>query len=174
MLAATIGCGGEPAEQVERGEPPADPAEECGLCGGKADGGWSAPEAGSCGTEAMLEVANTASFVELDEDARLNMRAVEGIVATREDAPFTSLEQLDEVFYVGQATLEAIHRWAISDRRWSRPASSHAPGGGDHELQIISDIDRTVLPHDSEAPFPGVVTLYAILEHGPEGDGAAG
>jgi phosphatidate phosphatase APP1 len=46
------------------------------------------------------------------------------------------------------------------------------------EIGIISDLDRTVIPHHSEsrpdAPYPGITTLYQILEFGADGQGEAG
>lgn len=157
-----ISCGAAPeADQT------ADAEDACGLCAtGKADG-WQAPEAGSCEALAMLEVANTLSFEELD--ARLNVRAVRGIVDAREDAPIETLKALDAVKFVGTAALRTIESMSID---LGLTDACGIPSM--FELQLISDIDKTLLPPNSEEPYPGVVTLYEILELGPGGMGRPG
>jgi hypothetical protein len=63
----------------------------------------------------ILEVANTASFLQLDVDAAIDVRAAENIVAhrngpdlvpgTADDDPFGTVAELDAVPYVGKATM---------------------------------------------------------------------
>lgn len=171
LVSAAIGCGGAGDEGAAAGADGVAEAEDaCGLCGGKADS-WQAPAEGSCGAEAMIELANTASFEELDDDARLNARAAEGIVEAREEAAFASLEDVDAASFVGPAALEDLFVYA---ERQGLIAACEQARGGMIELQLISDIDKTVLPEDSELPFPGVVTLYMILEQGADGAGQLG
>jgi hypothetical protein len=52
-------------------------------------------------TRAILEVVNTMTQTELDEDVRLDARAAANIVKTRDSGLFTTLQQLDDVPYVG-------------------------------------------------------------------------
>lgn len=160
--ALLISCG-----EVSETEQAADAEDACGLCSsGKADG-WQPPVAGSCEARAMLEVANTLSFEDLD--AELNVRAVRGIVDARQEAPLESLEALDAVKFVGVVAMRTIESMSID------LGFTEACGGTDtFELQLISDIDKTLLPPDSEDPYPGVVTLYEILELGSLGQGRPG
>lgn len=58
--------------------------------------------------EAVLELVNTATLEVLDDDVRLDSRAAEGIVETR---PFTDIETLAEVPYVGPSALEALQEY---------------------------------------------------------------
>ena len=70
----------------------------------------------------ILAVANGASFDVLDDDAGLDKRAAENIVAhrdgadailgTADDDPFDTIEELDAVPYVGPAALEALLDYA--------------------------------------------------------------
>ena len=56
--------------------------------------------------ELILHIANTYRFDELD--AFLDVRAAKNIVAARADETFTSLDQLDDVAYVGARAFEAF------------------------------------------------------------------
>lgn len=70
----------------------------------------------------VLKVANTASFVELDVDAGLDVRAAENIVAhrngpdlvlgTADDDLFGTIPELDAVPYVGDAALIKLLQYA--------------------------------------------------------------
>lgn len=61
----------------------------------------------------ILQVVNTLSFVELDDDVRLDRRAAENIVDRRESAGFfETLEQLDDVAYVGPSAFAKIRTYA--------------------------------------------------------------
>lgn len=154
-------------------DPPADPRDECATCAGKADG-WGAPEPGSCEARGVVRVANEATFVELDDDAGLNRIAAEHLVAAREEAPFTTLAEVDDVYYVGVSALGALLDYA--ETRGFVAACDE--GGPELELGVISDLDKTVIPPSDaelpEAPYPGVTTLYELLEHGTAGAGEAG
>lgn len=89
------------------------------FVGGKADG-VAGFEEGSADAIAILELANTASFEELDDDAALDRRAAEGIIAARparDDADrdgFQSLAELDAVSFVGPAAMGKLHDFALS------------------------------------------------------------
>jgi hypothetical protein len=160
---------------VDLPDAPLDPEDECGTCSGKADG-WGAPEEGSCDAMALVEVANEASFAELDDDAGLNRRAVEEIVTARAVAPFETVADVDAVRYVGASTLGLLRDYATTTgaiERCELPAEPSA------EIGIISDLDKTVIPPAGDlalpdAPYPGVASLYTILERGSEGTGASG
>lgn len=114
-------------------------------------------------------VANVATFEELDIDARLNARAAQHIVERRDVAPFETLDDVDDVKFVGVATLQALEIYSV-DREFLAQCQATS---GEFELQIISDIDKTVLPPESEEAYAGVVKLYNILELG-DGSGASG
>ena len=162
-LALVAGCA-----QPVLSEPGGDPADECALCEGKADG-WGAPAEGSCEAEAMVRLANEASFDELDIEAGLNRRAVENLFAAR---PFGSLREVDDVSYVGVVALSLMRDYA-RERGLTEACADVS------EMGIVSDLDKTVIPPEDDyalppAPYPGVATLYRILEHGADGEGAPG
>jgi hypothetical protein len=66
-------------------------------------------EEGTLEARMVLELANTADFVTLDDDARLDRRAAENIVAAR---PFESLEKLDSVSYVAEDAITKMFEYA--------------------------------------------------------------
>lgn len=148
LAASLLACGSEPVGTVS-----AD-ATELAL-----------PAEGSCEAEGMLAVANELDFEALDVDVALDRRAAENIVAQR---PFASLAALDEVSWVGPAALGAILRYAEAEGYLATCAA------GGVEIGIVSDLDKTVIPHAepdlSEAPYPGVTRLYQILEGVDLGD----
>ena len=93
------------------GDEPLDPENECALCAGKEDA--HGVRRGSYEALGILAVVNSASFDELDLLARLNARAARNIVDWRTgNGPYTSIEQLDTVFFVGAATFAALLRYA--------------------------------------------------------------
>jgi hypothetical protein len=163
MIGLLVGaCGGEPAAAGASDEP-GDAADGCGLCAGKADG-WSAPAEGSCEAGAIIDIANDASFEELDVDAGLNRIAAENIVERRDiDGAYASLAAIDAVPYVGAHALGALLEYA-----GARGLLDACVAAGP-EIGIVSDLDKTVIPpHEQElpevAPYPGVATLYELLE----------
>lgn len=94
--------------------------------GGKSDATYGYADAEIA---AILAVANTASYDELDLDAGLDRRAAANIVAHR-DGPhgaFDDLAELDGVKYVGPAALEALLAYA------------YARGDGDPGCLMISE-----------------------------------
>lgn len=151
-----------------------DPIDECALCSDKADS-WDAPEEGSCGAKSVVQVANEASFEDLDVAASLNRRAVANLVEEREAAPFETLADVDAVPYVGVATLQQLLDYA---RELGLVDACEATTVV--ELGIVSDLDKTVVPPAADhlglpdAPYPGVSTLYRILEIGLAEDGQWG
>jgi hypothetical protein len=167
VLTTTLGCSAD----VGTGEPAADPRDECALCAGKADA-WDSPAEGSCDAQGLLRVANEASFEELDIDARLNRRAAENIVEAREADAFDTLTDVDDVPYVGVSALQALLDYA---RARGLTDECTDPGPGEVELGFVSDLDKTVIPPAPDgaelpaAPYPGVTTLYRILEIGADG-----
>lgn len=58
--------------------------------------------------DAIVILANTASQAELDDDVGLDSRAAKNIVA---DRPFTTLEEVAAVKYVGATALTALRDW---------------------------------------------------------------
>lgn len=72
---------------------------------GVAEGSWDAMF--------ILEIANEATFEDLDVDARLDRRAAENIVANR---PFGSLTQLDRVPYVGATVFDRLLNYTPGDQ----------------------------------------------------------
>jgi hypothetical protein len=101
---------------VEEG--PADGRDDAISVAGKADGLDGATPAE---IDAVLELASTADFVTLDDDVRLDVRAVEGIVAhrdgpdgtfgTADDDPFDDLAELDAVPWVGDRAFGKMLQW---------------------------------------------------------------
>ncbi len=116
------------------------------------------PAEGTCEATGMVAVANDASFEALDVDAALDRRAAENIVAAR---PIETLAELDAVAYVGPSALGKIFDYAETEGYLASCAGQ--------ELGILSDLDKTVVPPSdpdlSLPPYPGVATLYQILEH---------
>lgn len=108
----------------------------------------------------VLGFVNLATEVALDEEVGLDTRAVESIVAAR---PVASILALSELYYVGATALERLKAYVLGDE----------PVEG-LEMGIISDLDKTVIPPNSDglpdAPYPGVTELYNWLELGGEGD----
>ncbi len=132
----------------------------CGTADVGADVGahTEIPAEGTCEAAGMLTVANEATFEELDLDAALDRRAAENIVAAR---PIETLAELDAVAYVGPSALGKILSYA--------EALGYLGGCSGQEIGILSDLDKTVVPPSdpdlSLPPYPGVATLYQILEH---------
>ncbi|MBT8492622.1 MAG: hypothetical protein KJO07_06145, partial [Deltaproteobacteria bacterium] len=65
----------------------------------------------------ILELANTASFEVLDDFVGLDVRAVDEIVAGRSAQPFTSLEQLEAVTFLADATVRGMYDYLYVDGR---------------------------------------------------------
>lgn len=86
----------------------ADPIDECVTCDAKADNN-------SFGdryvVEAVLELANTATLHTLDHEVRLYSNAAANIVEAR---PFTTIEALDAVPYVGRASFDRLIEYVIA------------------------------------------------------------
>jgi len=127
---------------------------------------WKAPAETSCEARGMRDVVNTASVKELDEGAKIDRRAAENLAAGR---PYTTLKAIDDVPLVGPKTLAALLTYAKGTGRVARVCGAKAA------LGIVSDLDKTVIPEArpdlSKAPYPGVKTLYSILD--TLGDGPA-
>lgn len=119
---------------------------------------WVAPAEGSCEALGMLTVANEATLEELDDDVRLDRRAAEKIVAAR---PIETIAALDAVAFVGPSALTRILAYAEAEGHLAGCAVAG-------ELGLISDLDKTVIPHAdpdlSLPPYPGVTALYELLE----------
>ena len=104
---------------------------------------------------------NRATFVELDDDVGLDSRAAENLVA---EAPFATVSEMGPVPYVGPSALTKLRAyvdvWALAYDPNPDPSA---------ELGIVSDLDKTVVPPAnpdlSTPPYPGVTTLYQILEN---------
>lgn len=77
------------------------------------DGEISALSVTSPEEAAILAVANTSSFTQLDIDARLDKRAAQGIVDLRGEG-FLTLEQLDKVPYVGNVAVSRLLEYAYA------------------------------------------------------------
>lgn len=56
-------------------------------------------------SNAILDLVNSESRHVLDEEVALDVRAVDGILARREEGPIGSLEELSEIKYVGAVAL---------------------------------------------------------------------
>lgn len=123
MLAITA-CGGPENSPVEE-ETSADPIDECVFCDdGKADAFGIARD--SYLAYGIIELANTASERELDDDVGLDARAVRGIIAQR---PFFFIEEIDTVPYVGKTAFRSMADYA--------KAQGYVPSCGDGGLQSL-------------------------------------
>ena len=172
-LALVVALGLACTSQVD--DAPLDSELGCETCGGKADE-HGLPDEGTCRADALVRVANEASFEALDDDAALNRRAAQNIVDARAETPFERIEDVDMVSWVGAYTLGQILEYAeltgvVEEECAEDPIEP--------ELGVVSDLDKTVIPPEGDlelpdAPYPGVTTLYAILEHGSDGTGEAG
>lgn len=86
-------------------------------------------------TGRILFVANTASLEELDDDARLDSRAANNIVA---DRPFATLAELDAVSYVGDRALGKLKTYA-----YANPVDVYGIEEGSLLAQAILDVANT-------------------------------
>lgn len=119
-----VGACGE-AEGQGDGDDAVDPKDQCAFCtDGKADAFFIKRD--SYLAYGVVKLANTASFDVLDDDVRLDVRAVRGIVNQR---PFEFVEQIDTVSYVG---ITAFTRMADYAQK-----HGYVPYCGDGELQAI-------------------------------------
>jgi hypothetical protein len=101
-------------------EEPVDGRDDAFLTAGKADVAiFTEDEA-----LGILEAANTLTFAELDDVVGLDRRAAEGIVAVRsgadgvlgtaDDARFATLQQLDDVPFVGVVAVQKLLAYAAA------------------------------------------------------------
>ncbi len=115
----------------------------------------------SCEARATLHVANTLSEDELDHVVGLDSRAARNIVAAR---PLATYAELDAVSYVGTSALGKLLVYAEDEGLVAACEAEHRV-----ELGVVSDLDKTVIPASdpdlAAAPYPGVATLFRILEH---------
>ena len=56
----------------------------------------------------MLDLVNAATFAQLDDDARLDKRAAQGIVDAR---PIADMDALADAYYVGHSAMELLKAW---------------------------------------------------------------
>jgi hypothetical protein len=96
---------------------------------------------------AVVQLCNTASFTTLDVEASLDSRAAKGIVDTR---PFTTVEQIAAVSYVGASALGNLKSYA----------ASHA-GGPLTTLAAVTALTAATpgLYYTSESDFPLIVEV---------------
>ncbi|MBI5534196.1 MAG: DUF2183 domain-containing protein [Deltaproteobacteria bacterium] len=162
-LVCLAACGSSTEPAPEADDDALDVENDCGTCVGKADG-WNAPVEESCEADSILKVANTASLEELDGAAKLNQKAANAIVQTRESkGAFATLVQLDAVPYVGATAFKALLAYAETLGYVAQCLPSR------FELGLVSDLDLTVIPDHKKdfpevAPYPGVGALYKLLE----------
>lgn len=88
-------------------------------------------------TLAVLDLANTASFEELDQDVSLDRRAAEGIVELR---PFATLDELDAVPYVGDVALEKLRAYLALPPVDAVPVQVHGVEEGTTLAQMVLSI----------------------------------
>lgn len=150
-----------------------DLENDCGTCFGKVDG-FEPPAEGSCGALSMVALANDAAFEVLDDDVGLNRRAAQNLVEARESERFEHLADVDDVSYVGPYAMSRLFDYVEASGAIAECETSDTP-----EIGVISDLDKTVIPPGDlddldRAPYPGVRTLYEILEYGSTRDGQPG
>ena len=135
--------------------PTSDPSGEPAAAARSA-----AIEPGSPEADAVLALVNdpATTFEVLDDDARLNRRAAQGIfdhragpdgeTGTADDDVFDSIEELDAVKYVGPKALSQLLEYAIASGYLSRGASGAAdvvfspkPYGESHAVRVAEVID---------------------------------
>ncbi len=110
---------------------------------------------------AVLQLVNTASPSQLDDDLALDGRAVDAIIEAR---PIQSVMALSTLSFVGSTALEKL-----------RDQGTEAP----REFGVISDLDKTVVPPAPmgqalpDTAYAGIAEMYNFLEFG-EGAGVAG
>lgn len=145
-----------------------DQANESFL-GDKSD----SPATGARVSELVLELVNTATFEVLDDDVPLNRRAVVGIVehrdgldatlGTADDDIFDSLQELDDVPFVGPVAFQRLVDYAVA----------HAPLRAALQVPLIDESDKHLLSdHNTEllaagfATAPDSVTLSDTTDAG--------
>jgi DNA uptake protein ComE-like DNA-binding protein len=131
----------------------------------------------------MLELANTASFDVLDNRARLDRRAAETIVAMRATRPFTSLQALDDVPYIGPVSVRRIYDYLYTHGRCAietdvnglvdarcRPvnhrilelANTASHELLDHVVGLDSRAATNIVAQRASRPFSSLVELWAV------------
>ena len=110
---------------------PGDGRDDAIAAGGKADALDGATPAE---VDAVLELANSADFVTLDDDIRLDVRAAEHIVAhrdgpdetpgTADDDLFDDLAEFDAVPWVGSRAFGKLLDWVRAHDLASEPAAT--------------------------------------------------
>jgi DNA uptake protein ComE-like DNA-binding protein len=125
---------------------------------------------------AVLEVVNTATLAALDDDAGLDSRAAENIVARRDGADgapgtaddrlYTSLAELDAVAYVGESALAKLLAYAESLGLVTEPA-----GGDAALLALVNSASVTLLDLDVGLDARAAENIVA---HRDGADGVAG
>ncbi|MBN2493435.1 MAG: helix-hairpin-helix domain-containing protein [Deltaproteobacteria bacterium] len=106
-----------PPSSPDGGQPEPEPDEPQVVSGVS----FSAAEA-----TAVLEIANSASSAQLDDEAGLDTRAASQIVAAR---PIADLPALDAVPYVGATALEQLKAFIPSWQQGGQPEPPPAGGG---------------------------------------------
>lgn len=113
-----VGCGGVATDGSD--EEPLDDKDASFVAGNKADTAGITP--GSAEAQGVLEFVNQASFKVLDDEVPLDVRAATNIVdhrngpddelGTEDDNLFNSLEELDNIYWVGPKAFERIVKYA--------------------------------------------------------------
>lgn len=107
-------------------------------------------EEGSADALGVLELANNATFDELDIDARLDRRAAQGIVDAR---PFGSLAELDEVSYVAATAFESMLEYAKNTSYWQPAVVEYAYNpNAERFIEIRATTDWLTESHASTEP----------------------
>ena len=115
---------------------------------------------GSLLAEAILEVANTASQTELDDDVPLDSRAAANIVNDRAAQPFYSLGELDDVSYVAGTAMAALADYVDAD------------GDGIPTAHDCDDSDATLLFPGESAACPVASCAVALALNPAAEDGS--
>jgi hypothetical protein len=154
-VSLVVGCAGTTDNPTDTD--PADSKNDSFLAGGKADNGIISP--GTPEAEGVLELVNTASFVELDVDASLDQRAAEHIVnyrlgsdrtpGTSDDKTIDTLQQLDDIYWVGPATVTQLVEYAKRNGYVDDDTKVHGVKVGSDEatgiLDMANELDRQTL-----------------------------
>lgn len=133
-------------------ETPLDGENDAFAADGKFDA--NGVEEHSFEAACVLNVANRASFAELDDDAslaRISARGIvewragdDGVEGTADDRTYYNLDQLDAISWVGWYTFNRMKKYALAHDYCPQLAEETIPFG---EAQAIEDVMNDSLKH---------------------------
>jgi len=120
-------------------------------------------EEGSAEGLAILELANNATFEELDVDARLDRRAAQNIVDNR---PFGTLAELDEASYVASTAFASMLEYARNTGYYQPPVVEYVYNpNAERFIEVRATTDWLTESHPSTQPRADETDIYTRHDH---------